>query len=106
MLSGRSGRLGGAGAGEPSSALGAAVVVQLARELGHGEPLDHATTQGGHRALLVQHAWAEAGVDEREVAGELLEELRLMAAWLELDRIEVTGRGDLGPTLLRAVRRR
>ena len=24
-----------------------------------------------------------------------------MAAWLELDRVEVTGRGDLGPSLQR-----
>jgi uncharacterized protein YcaQ len=52
-------------------------------------------------ALLVQSAWAEPGVNEHEVAGELLEELRSMAAWLELDRIEITGRGDLGPTLTR-----
>ena len=29
----------------------------------------------------------------------LMEELRLMASWLELDRIEVTGRGDLGRAL-------
>jgi uncharacterized protein YcaQ len=35
------------------------------------------------------------------VAAELMEELRLMAFWLELDRIEVTGRGDLGPRLQR-----
>ena len=26
--------------------------------------------------------------------------LRLMVSWLELERIAVTGRGDLGPTLL------
>jgi uncharacterized protein YcaQ len=50
-------------------------------------------------ALLVQSAWAEPGVNERDVAGELMEELRLMASWLELDRIEVTGRGDLGSRL-------
>ncbi len=31
--------------------------------------------------------------------GELMEELRRMASWLEVDRIEVTGRGDLAPTL-------
>ena len=43
-----------------------------------------------NRALLVQSAWAEPGVDERHVAAELMEELRLMASWLELDRIEVT----------------
>jgi uncharacterized protein YcaQ len=52
-------------------------------------------------ALLVQHAWTEPGVNEREVASELMEELRLMASWLELDRIVVTGRGDLGPILQR-----
>ena len=38
-------------------------------------------------------------MNEREVAGQLMEELRLTASWLELDRIEVTGRGDLGPSL-------
>lgn len=41
---------------------------------------------------------------EREVAGELAEELRLMAAWLELDRITVTDRGDLAPALAKALR--
>ena len=50
-------------------------------------------------ALLVQSAWAEPGVNELEVADELMDELRLMASWLGLDRIEVTGRGDLGPLL-------
>ena len=40
-------------------------------------------------------------MDKREVAGELMEELRLMASWLELERIEVTTRGDLGPSLRR-----
>ena len=57
-----------------------------------------------NRTLLVQSAWSEAGVDDRRVAGELLEELRLMASWLELDRIEVSDRGDLGPTLRRLAR--
>jgi uncharacterized protein YcaQ len=52
-----------------------------------------------NRALLVQSAWAEPGVNERDVAAGLMEELRLMVSWLELDRIEVTGRGDLGPSL-------
>ncbi len=56
------------------------------------------------RALLVQSAWTEPGVDEPHVAGEMLEELRLMASWLELDRVEVTGRGDLGPRLQRLAR--
>jgi uncharacterized protein YcaQ len=57
-----------------------------------------------NRALLVQSAWAEPGVNAREVASELMEELRLMASWLELDRIEVTARGDLGPRLQRLAR--
>jgi uncharacterized protein YcaQ len=58
----------------------------------------------GNHALLVQSAWTEPGVDERMVAAELVEELRLLASWLEFDRIEVTGRGDLGPAVQRAVR--
>ena len=52
-----------------------------------------------NRELLVQSAWTEPGVNEHEVAAELMEELRLMASWLELDRIEVTGRGNLGRSL-------
>jgi uncharacterized protein len=52
-------------------------------------------------ALLVQSAWAEPGVDEGDAAAELIQELRLMATWLELDRIVVTGRGQLGPSLQR-----
>jgi uncharacterized protein YcaQ len=57
-----------------------------------------------NRALLVQSAWTEPGVDELEVAGALLDELRLMASWLELDRVEVDGRGDLGPRLQQLAR--
>ena len=56
-------------------------------------------------ALLVQSAWTEPGVNERAVAAALMEELSLMATWLELDRIDVTGRGDLGPELQRLRRR-
>lgn len=55
------------------------------------------------RTLLVQSAWGEAGIPERDVADELAVELRSMAAWLELDRVEVVGRGDLAPALARAV---
>jgi uncharacterized protein YcaQ len=58
-----------------------------------------------NRALRVQAAWTEPGVNACDVAGELLEELRLMAAWLGLDRIDVTGRGDLGPSLQQRARR-
>jgi uncharacterized protein YcaQ len=57
-------------------------------------------------ALLVQSAWTEPGVDEREVAAELLEELHVMASWLELERVEVTGRGDLGSRLADLARAR
>jgi uncharacterized protein YcaQ len=52
-------------------------------------------------ALFVQSAWTEPGVNESEVAVELMEELRLMASWLELDRIQVADRGDLFPKLQR-----
>lgn len=54
-------------------------------------------------ALLVQSAWSEPGVDRQRVAGELLDELRSMADWLTLDRVEVVGAGDLGPDLQRLV---
>ena len=51
------------------------------------------------RTLLVQAAHGEPGVDRGEVTEALADELRLMAAWLDLDDIEVTGRGDLAPAL-------
>ena len=35
------------------------------------------------------------------VAGNLAEELRSMAGWLELDVVAVTSRGDLAPALRR-----
>jgi uncharacterized protein YcaQ len=54
-------------------------------------------------SLLVQAAHAEPGVRELEVAAELAAELRLMADWLELDRVAVDRRGDLGPALAGAV---
>ena len=50
-------------------------------------------------ALLVQAAWGEHGVSERAVATEMLDELRLMAEWLALERVEITGRGNLGAAL-------
>ena len=34
-------------------------------------------------ALLVQAGWGEPGVSEREVAAAMLDELRLMAEWLD-----------------------
>jgi uncharacterized protein YcaQ len=50
-------------------------------------------------ALLVQAAWGEPGVPEREVAAEMLAELRTMADWLGLERVTITGRGNLGGSL-------
>jgi uncharacterized protein len=54
--------------------------------------------------LMVQSAWHEPDCDTPEVVGELLDELRLMASWLDLDAVEVSGKGDLGPMLKRAAR--
>jgi uncharacterized protein YcaQ len=59
-----------------------------------------------NRALLALSAWAEPGVNKHEVAAELMTELRLTPSWLELDRIEVTGHGHLGPRLQQLVGRR
>ena len=53
--------------------------------------------------LRVQAAHAEAGVDGGEVAVALSEELRLMADWMELEHVGVTGAGDLAPDLAVAI---
>jgi uncharacterized protein YcaQ len=53
--------------------------------------------------LLVQSAWGEPGIPERDVADELAAELATMAGWLGLGRVEVVGGGDLSPALARAV---
>jgi uncharacterized protein YcaQ len=53
--------------------------------------------------LLVQGAFAEPGVPEDAVAGELADELREMAAWLGLEHVSVRRRGDLAHVLARAV---
>jgi hypothetical protein len=54
-------------------------------------------------ALLVPAAHAEPGMATAEVAAELAEELRLLAGWLELDRVQVQDRGDLAPFVSRAI---
>jgi uncharacterized protein len=54
-------------------------------------------------ALLVPTVTAEPGVPDAEIAEPLAAELDLMAHWLELDRVLVTARGDLGRTLSQAV---
>ena len=53
--------------------------------------------------LLVQGAYAEHGVDRPSVGGELADELRLVASWLELDDVMVARRGDLAVALAAAV---
>lgn len=53
-------------------------------------------------ALLVQGAFAERGAPAGAVAHELARELRELASWLGLDRVEVLDRGDLAADLRRA----
>jgi uncharacterized protein YcaQ len=53
--------------------------------------------------LRVQAAYAEPGVDRGETAAALAAELRLMADWMQLERVAVTGAGDLAPYLAPAV---
>jgi hypothetical protein len=55
-------------------------------------------------ALRVQAVHGEEGVDRPIVAAALADELRLMADWLELDEVAVTGPGDLAADLSRAAR--
>jgi uncharacterized protein len=50
--------------------------------------------------LPVQAAHAEPGIDHGAVAAALMAQLRAMAAWLGLERVEVVPRGDLAPALL------
>jgi uncharacterized protein YcaQ len=54
--------------------------------------------------LRVQAAHAEEGPDRALVADALGAELRLMAGWLELADVEVTGAGELAPELARVLR--
>ncbi|HMC54334.1 MAG TPA: crosslink repair DNA glycosylase YcaQ family protein [Gemmatimonadaceae bacterium] len=53
--------------------------------------------------LIVHAAWIEEGRDAREVASELAEELRAVAAWLSLEQVKVAGKGDLARALRRAL---
>ncbi len=53
--------------------------------------------------LMVQGAHAEPGHRARAIAAELSEELRLMAGWLGLGRVEVANRGDLAAHLRRGL---
>ena len=49
--------------------------------------------------LLVQGAHGEPEIDRGAVVAALADELRLLADWLELERIEVRGNGDLSSGL-------
>jgi uncharacterized protein YcaQ len=55
-------------------------------------------------ALRVRAAHGEAGIDAPAVAAALAGELRAMAAWLGLERVEVARKGDLARALAAAVR--
>jgi uncharacterized protein YcaQ len=55
------------------------------------------------RVLMVQSAHLQHGQDRKRVAAELASELKQMKEWLELDSIEVAGRGDLAASLKRSV---
>jgi hypothetical protein len=54
-------------------------------------------------ALRVQAAWREPDADG-ETPAALAEELRLTAAWLGLERVEVVDRGDLASALTEALK--
>lgn len=53
--------------------------------------------------LMVRSAHLEPGQNAARVAGPLADELELVRAWLELDRIEVSRRGGLAASLRRAI---
>lgn len=49
--------------------------------------------------LLVQSAWREEGYEPAHIAGALAGELEQFAGWLELDAIDINGRGNLSEAL-------
>ncbi|MGI8667747.1 MAG: winged helix-turn-helix domain-containing protein [Jatrophihabitans sp.] len=53
--------------------------------------------------LRVQSAWAEPAVEHEVVAGELAAQLVDLAGWLELDGVQLAGRGDLSQALASAL---
>jgi uncharacterized protein YcaQ len=53
------------------------------------------------RVLMVQSAHLEPGQDARRVIPALTRELRELQAWLQLDHLEIGGRGDLAAKLRR-----
>jgi uncharacterized protein YcaQ len=55
------------------------------------------------RVLMVQSAFLEPKRRARDVVADVIEELKLLQSWLQLDRIEVANRGDLATALRRSV---
>jgi uncharacterized protein len=55
------------------------------------------------KVLMVQSAFVEPGCTASEVVPDLLEELRDMQTWLELERVELAERGDLAAALRHAL---
>jgi uncharacterized protein YcaQ len=53
------------------------------------------------KLLMIQSAFLEPGQTAQHVVPELISELHRMQEWLELDRIEVSERGDLARMLRR-----
>jgi uncharacterized protein YcaQ len=51
------------------------------------------------RVLIVQSAFLEPGRSMQAVAPQLIEELREVQRWLQLETLEVADRGDLAPAL-------
>jgi uncharacterized protein len=51
------------------------------------------------KTLMVQSAFLEPGQKAHRIVPHLVDELRQMCGWLELDRIEVAHRGDLAGSL-------
>ena len=54
------------------------------------------------KVLRVQGAYVEPGVDADDVVEPFVEELGSMAAWLGLDTVATTDRGELAEALRRA----
>jgi len=54
-------------------------------------------------ALLAKGIFGEPGIPQTDVAEALAVEMRSMAGWLGLDRIEVATRGDLAPLVESAI---
>ncbi len=59
----------------------------------------------GNGALLVHGAYIEVGIAPPTVVKFLADELRLMAAWLSLERVSIGSKGNLSASLKKAMRK-